>query len=437
MIERLPVKLIFAAVIAAVCAFSFSFVGPTSAAPSPTINGAPASRGLQILGAPSTVSATPTPGPTTTSAVIVIAATASSASVGSAASTTSAMPTSTSTATATESATPTSTSSATATATLDAKAQNACSVVDGAPRQTPDAAAGLEDIVSKQCEYGKIKVEVSSPHRFGNRIGDVIPVTVIIVTDSTISIDFTSLSQGILKFEERSQFKLALEQPFMVRTASNSNSEKIVHTILLRVQNFLPTPVDFSLDLRYQVKGSAARKVLTSPGLPLSGSLTVDGGKTVLDGDLNDVPVREPWPIMPLRVIALILITSPLSYELWKWYRRSRPGYVPSAIEAAWSILNPIFVASKDGFTIEQVSRIEDVVRSYLATDYAESNSLTRQEILDRMNGDSRSESIGKILQICDQILYARNEGGPVEAMGVVQSMELMRLVKQVIPEER
>lgn len=425
MTVRLPIKLMFAAVIAAVCVLSLSFAGPTVAAnalngapaSATALNGAPASRGLQNVGAAGTISVTPSSTSTTTA---IASATASG----------------TATATASITPTPTSTSTPTATATLEPRALNACSVIDGAPKQTP-VAAGLEDVVSKQCEYGKISIEVSSPNRFGNRIGDVIPITVRIVADPAVSIDFTSLSQGVLKFQERSQVKLALEQPFTVKTDSSGASGKTTYLIELRVQNFLPTAVNFSLDLRYQVQGVAERKVLTSPNLPLSNSLTSDGGTSLLEGDLTDVPVREPWPIMPLRVVALILLTSPLSYELWKWYRRARPGYVPTALETAWKVLTPIFAASKDGFRIEQISRIEDAVRAYLASDYTQIHSLTRQEILDLMDGDSRSESVGKILQICDQILYAKQDGGTAEALGVVQSRELMRLVKLVIPEER
>ncbi len=334
------------------------------------------------------------------------------------------------------------------TATLVATTASVASATTGAPEDECSAATGTAQptavaasigAVSKTCEGGKITIEVSSASSFGNRIGDVIPVNVRIVADSSITIDFTSLMQGILSFRHPSQVKLALEQPVTVNTDTASMAGKTVYLVQLRLQNFLPIPVTFSMDLHYQVNGQSAanRKMLTSPDFVLTNSLTADDGQYLLEGDLTEAPVRQPWAMRPLLIVALVLILAPVVYLLRRWYKRSRPSYIPSAVEAAWKVLTPVFAQCKLGFSVNQVSLIEQAVRVYLKEEYVDIHSLTRQEIVKLMDADSRRESVGKILEICDQILYENRTTGESIVMEPTAAIELVHLVQQVVPEER
>ena len=193
------------------------------------------------------------------------------------------------------------------------------------------------------------------------------------------------------------------------------------------------------MDLHYQVKGQSAanRKVLTSPDFVLTNSLTADDGQYLLEGDVSEAPVRQLWAMRPLLIVALILILAPVAYLLRRWYKRSRPSYIPTAVEAAWKVLTPVFAQSKLGFSVNQVSLIEQAVRVYLKEQYVDIHSLTRQEIVKLMDADSRRDSVGKILEICDQILYESRAIGESIVMESTAAIELVHLVRQVVPEER
>ncbi|CAN5532452.1 hypothetical protein BH10CYA1_BH10CYA1_17600 [soil metagenome] len=369
-------------------------------------------------------------------------ATVSPATRATLAATSSASPTSSATASTVATTTPTATTvpgaTATPSATMDVNGEDVCSTVvlgkrGVVPNPTPSTPV---QSAAKVCDGGNIEVEVSSSSRFGNRIGDVINVDVKITVDPEILLDFTSLSQGVLKLQAKSQLTLALENPVTIVGPELKDGKNVYH-IQVRVQNMLPVPASFSLDLRYRIgSDSSGWKVLTTPDYLLTNSITVDSGANMLDGDLSTVPVNQPWPLKPLLFAVFLLIALPLANEIRIWAIRQRPGYVPTATEAAWRMLNPVLNNSQPGFTIGHAQIIELALRRYLVQDYPAMPSMTRQEVAARMAQDARSEKVIRVLSLCDHVLYQVNSEGTLIVIAGDDADELKTLLKQLIPEE-
>ncbi|MBS1954294.1 MAG: hypothetical protein JST89_08910 [Cyanobacteria bacterium SZAS-4] len=312
------------------------------------------------------------------------------------------------------SATPTPTPSVTPTIAVSGGAgssgsERACSniVLGGYSGTIPATPSIPSENSAKICDRSRIAVVVSSSTRFGNRIGDVIEVDLSISTDPTIIIDFTSLNQGVLKLQGRSPLTLALQNPVTISAPRIVNGRNVFQ-IKVRVQNMLPAPVSFSLDLRYRVATEQAGwKVLTTPDFLLTYSATVDSGTELLSGDVSEAGVRRPWILNVLLLAAALLIGLPFANEVRIWLKRRLPNYVPSAREAAWRVLLPIVGHAERGFDAKDLRAIERALRTFLVQDYVDALAMTRQELAERMMSDTRCDSVIAILTVCDRALYS------------------------------
>lgn len=275
---------------------------------------------------------------------------------------------------------------------------------------------------------------VGNKQQFGNRIGAIVEVRVLLLVDKDVAIDFNTLERGIMKFDGTDAFHFALENPYRVQKQEKDG--KTLWTIDLRVQTFVPKPsVAFNIDLRYatsvvQATGKPDWKVLTTPDFQVTTSNTLDNGDQLLEGNMQPAVVATPWPIRSLfnAGLGLFLLWPLVSIVLFlyrKWPRRKVP-----ANEIAWNTFSKVFSeGDKSGFTEGSYRYLVDALKGYLGA-----GTRTREEISSMFKGDKRHDLIVSALQKCDTALYAAKHGANGELLSKSALSELIAQIKQIVP---
>lgn len=286
--------------------------------------------------------------------------------------------------------------------------------------------------VRKVCEGGKIEIRLGNSRHFGYRIGDRIPLVVLIAADPNVIIDFTSLKQEVLGFEG-SDFELAA--PALVRSQKMQNG-KVLYRIDLTVVTWVPKDnVVFNMDLRYAtglaVDGKTPDfKRLTTPDFVVSRSRTADNGEALLEGDLEAKPARTPWLVIPVLTLAIFMIGLLPGLELAKWINRVRPRKVMPPKAAAWKIFDKVFAdANANGFQYSHYKQIASAFRRYLgATKGVPIEPATFLEVRDRLEGDPQLPAIESALTKCERVLYHG------ETLTDEENAELLKQIEQLVP---
>lgn len=285
------------------------------------------------------------------------------------------------------------------------------------PQEQPKPANPVE----KSCEGGKIQIVVGVPptdlkggkdsqRHFGHRIGDKIPVSILILTDPDVKIDFTSLAQGVLGFDG-SDFILA-EPPTVL--ARQTKDGKVLYRIDLKLQGFTAhyvqrAPVVFNLDLRYATEMAPDGKTpnwkrLTTPDFVITTSNTADNGDELIEGDLEAKPGPSPWLTVPLLVLGFFLVLLWPGLVLVKWINRIRPRRVIPANEQAWRIFDKAMAEAKaNGYSERVYKLIASALRVYLGVEPA-----TLAEVRERLKAHAQIATIDSALSKCDRAIYSR-----------------------------
>ncbi len=286
--------------------------------------------------------------------------------------------------------------------------------------------------VRKVCEDGKIEIRLGNDRHFGYRIGDHIPIVVLIATDPTVRLDFTSLAQQVLGFDG-SDFELAA--PPVVRSQVLANG-KVLYRIDLTVLTWVPKDqIVFNLDLRYATDLAPDKKTpnwkrLTTPDFVVSRSPTADNGENLLEGDLDSKVLGTPWSMYPALALAVLLIGLWPGLALVKWINRVRPRKVLPPKAAAWKVLDPaIKQALASGFTLDTYRQIASALRRYLgATRGTPIEPATFQEVKGRLENDADLQSIERSFVLCERVIF---EG---ESLSDEENGELIALVEKLVP---
>lgn len=289
--------------------------------------------------------------------------------------------------------------------------------------------------VTKTCENGQIQVMVGNKQQFGNRIGNIVEVRVLLLVKDGVTIDFTSLQRGIMKFDGTDRFHLALDNP--VTITSEKGDGKTLFTIDLRLQSFVPRPtIAFNLDLRYATSMVAATqqpdwKVLTTPDFQVTTSNTLDNGEELLEGNMQPAMVALPPATRALLYTGIALLALwPLTAFII-WVARKRPGRKIPPHERAWQTLSWVFAeGDKSGYEERHYRHLVDALKGYLGV-----GTRTSEEVSSMLKDDARHDTILSALKKCDTALYkARHDGDSTELLPTDAVAELIAQIKSIVP---
>lgn len=302
----------------------------------------------------------------------------------------------------------------------------------GGYNQTPPEPPKPQNPVRKLCEDGKVEIRLGNDRHFGYRIGDHIPVVVLVLVDPTVKIDFTSLTQQVLGFEG-SDFELAA--PARVRSQVQANG-KVLYRIDLTVVTWVPKDgVVFNLDLRYATKMAVDGKTpdwkrLTTPDFVVSRSWTADNGESLLEGDLEGRPLGSSWIVLPGLVLAFFLILLAPGLGVVKWLFRVVPRKVLPPKAAAWRVLDPILKDAKEnGFKFDHYKAIAATLRRYLgATKGVPIEPATFEEVKHRLEGDAELPMIESAFEKCERVIFES------ATLTDEDNVELVSQVEQLVP---
>jgi hypothetical protein len=300
--------------------------------------------------------------------------------------------------------------------------------VNAAPPEPPKP----QNPVRKVCEDGKIEIRLGNSRHFGYRIGDRIPLVVLVSADEKVKIDFTSLKQEVLGFEG-SDFELAA--PAVVRSQKLKDG-RVLYRVDLTVVTWVPKDnVVFNLDLRYATDLAADGKTpnfkrLTTPDFVVSRSWTADNGEALLEGDLESKPEGSSWALMPVMILGFFLLGLFPGMELVKWINRIRPRKVMPPKAAAWKILDKIFADTRaNGFKPDHYKQIASAFRRYLgAVKGVPIEPATFLEVRDRLEGDPELPKIESVLTKCERVIY---HGA---TLADEENRELLEEIEQLVP---
>lgn len=291
--------------------------------------------------------------------------------------------------------------------------------------------------IKKVCERGAVEILMGNGQHFGHRIGDRIPVTVIITTAPHVVLDFTSLTkQGKLSFEP-SDFELYGEPKITSETASNGVKR---HTIQLGVQSFVMKEegkvITLRIDLRYSTElaedGKTREwKILSTPDFVVTRSLTVDHGNELLEGDLKKKPLSLPWLTHFLLIAGLVSLFSIPGFALIKFLNRVRTRKHPPAERVAWQVFDEVLaeIETMGGFTTEHYVRIDGAFRNYLEAKLeVPVASATIPQIHDRLSHLEEFDKIALVILSCERVIYRDEQLEEADNYAIVQA------IKELVP---
>jgi hypothetical protein len=301
---------------------------------------------------------------------------------------------------------------------------------------TPAADPKPVNPVTKSCEDGKIQIMVGNKQQFGNRIGAIVQVRVLLLVQDGVTIDFGTLQRDILKFDGTDRFHLALDNP--VTISQEQKNGKTLYTVDLRVQTFVPKPsVPFSIDLRYATSVVAATgkpdwRVLSTPDFMVTTSNTLDNGEDLLEGNMQPAVVALPWATRSLIYGGAGLIALWPLVALMIWLARKRPGRKVPPHEVAWKTFDKVFKDGEArGFGEVQYRLIVDALKGYLGA-----GTRTREEISEMVKDSPKHDLIVSALKKCDNALYIAKQGGTgSDLLSEAEVAELIAQIKQIVPQ--
>lgn len=291
--------------------------------------------------------------------------------------------------------------------------------------------------IKKVCERGAIEILMGNGQHFGHRIGDRVPVTVIITTAPNVVIDFTTLEkQRKLSFEP-SDFELLGEPEISSTTLSNGAKRYVIQ---LGVQSFVMKEegkvITLRVDLRYSTElaedGKTRNwKVMSTPDFVITRSLTVDHGNELLEGDLQKKPLSLPWLTYLFLITGMVSLFSIPGFALVKYLNRVRTRKNPPAERVAWAVFDEVLaeITSMGAFKTEHYVKIDSAFRNYLeAKLHIPIASATIPQIHDRLADLEEFDDILMVVSSCERVIYKDEQLSDEENFALVQT------IKKLVP---
>jgi hypothetical protein len=270
------------------------------------------------------------------------------------------------------------------------------------------------------CEGGRVLVKVATKRFYGYHLGDELPLSIQIVVDDGVQLNFDSLNQQIIGFNG-SDFQMIPVRPVSVASRPvPDHPHSTLYDIEMSVQTFVTRPnVVFSLDLKYAMDVPPGVKqpnwrMLTTPDFVVTNSpvITTANDDEVDDGDLTPADFRSSWVQWPLMISGLFLIVwFGFLRRLLVKLNKLRPGRVVPPEEVAWLVFNKVFNDARvyGEFNAAYLRNVEGALRVYLAQSTGmKIQSLSIKEISTLMEDDSRLPTLVSALRKCESVIYAR-----------------------------
>jgi hypothetical protein len=272
----------------------------------------------------------------------------------------------------------------------------------------------------KKCEGGRILMRVESKRFYGYHLGDELPITIQIVADDGVQLNFDSLNQEILGFNGADFQLIPVRAVSIASRPYPSRPHSTLYGIELSVQTFVTKPlVVFNLDLKYALDVPPGVKqpnwrILTTPDFVVTNSpvVTTANDDELEDGDLSPADYRSSWIQWPLMISGLFMVVwFSFLRRLIIRLNKMRPGRVVPPEERAWSVFNKVFSDARDygEFGSSYLRNVEAALRAYLAQSCKmKIESLSVKEISSLMEDDPRLPTIVSALNKCESVIYAR-----------------------------
>lgn len=240
------------------------------------------------------------------------------------------------------------------------------------PPEAPAADPAPVNPTQMSLESGKVMVVVGSPRHFGYRIGEVIPLTIVISADQNVHINIDGITRGVLA-AEGSDFELAAK-PVMVK---EQRGNRTVYRIQLQLRSWATTnkpTLVFTGEFLYATSllpdgKNPHWKAATTPAFVVNTSVTApETAKELLEGDMDGKTSQTPALAFPARITGIVLVSLLPAFLLYRLWRRVRPERYRSREELTWVNLDRIFEASaKEGtLTGDHLKQLSEVLRDYL-----------------------------------------------------------------------
>lgn len=240
------------------------------------------------------------------------------------------------------------------------------------PPEAPAADPAPVNPTQLSLESGKVMVVVGSPRHFGYRIGEVIPLTIVISADENVHINIDGITRGVLA-AEGSDFELA-GKPTMVK---EKRGNRTVYRIQLQLRSWATTnkpTLVFETEFLYATSllpdgKNPHWKSATTPAFVVNTSVTApETAKELLEGDMDSKTSVTPVLAFPARVAGIALISLLPALLLYRLWRRVRPERYRSREELTWVSLDRIFEDSARAGTLtgDHLKQLSEVLRDYL-----------------------------------------------------------------------
>ena len=288
--------------------------------------------------------------------------------------------------------------------------------------------------IKKVCEGGKVEILMGNHRHFDWKIGDAIPVTVLIRATPDVVIEFnTLLTERKISFEP-TDFEL-FGEPKVV-TQDQPDGSKL-YEVTFQVQTFVPKDaLILNLDLRYSTGfaedgNTRVWQILTSPDFVVSRHWTVDHGQELLEGDLKKKPLNIPWATHLLLIGGIFLILFVPGVYAVKFANRVRTRNAPPPSTVAWRVFDSVLaeVSSMADFKLEHYKKLDGALRGYLAaTLEVPVDALTLYEIHDRLADEEGFEVFSRVITLCEGVIYHG------ETRTEAENHEIVEGIKKLVP---
>jgi hypothetical protein len=301
--------------------------------------------------------------------------------------------------------------------------------------------------VQQKYADGKVIVVVASPRHYGYRLGETIPVQIIIVSDPGVTVNVDGIVHGILS-QTGSDFEMV--SPAVLSTQQQDG--KNITIVDLRLRSWVTVDqsgkpknnIVFNADLLIAVgtlpDGKPNWTPVTTPDFIVTTSNTAtDSSKDLMPGDMDQKPYPYPKAVVPMRIAGGLLLLIPLGWLCWLVYRRVNPPKEVPANEKAWTTFDRVLSESDgSGITYERTAQVAHALRAYLQIDSVPLAEV--QESLETFyaSDENTRYELARVAQealaILDKALYERPDDEKAIALSASNSRELFARIDRLVP---
>lgn len=307
------------------------------------------------------------------------------------------------------------------------------------PAQAEPAPA---QVTTKQLENGRILVSVGTTRYYGYRIGDRIPLTVVISTEPGVDVNTEALSKGILS-AEGSDFRL-VNPAVITQTQENGRNLTVIQLTLVSyvTKQSLVFNAGFYYALEKLPNGAPAWKPATTSDFTVTTSNTAtESAKDLVFASRDSARNLAPPLTKTLMVAGGALLSLLPIWGLWLLYRRLFPPKVVPAHELAWKTIDGVLAQHTDGsgLSYEQTQVVTSALRRYLQVESVPLKDV-RGELEKFYKHHSKRYELARIaheaLETLERALFHKPSDGDLskQALSDADLLALLRKAEQFVP---